>query len=273
MSVETTNRPYRIGIALSGGGARGFAHVGALKAITEAGIKPDVIAGVSAGSVVAVLYAAGLPFHRMMKIFSRSKFRDFCEFKLRGGGLFRIDKFKNHIRKAIPGYENIQDLPIPTYICATDLDNGREVAFTEGDIFERMIASCSIPLIFQPVEIGGVRYVDGGVMHNVPSWAIRDKCDILIGINCSPLDNRKVKNSIFDIGIRTYNLMLKGNVKDDMSLCDIAVEIPDMVDYKTFDLKAIDNVYLRGYTATRHALQQAGLLKTRRKKENPANKE
>lgn len=268
MSEELSQKPKRVGIALSGGGARGFAHVGALKAISEAGIVPDVIAGVSAGSVVAVMYAAGLPFHKMMKIFSRAKFRDFCQFKMRGGGLFRIDRFKDHIRKAIPAYERIEQLPIPTYICATDLDNGTPKAFDSGEIFERMIASCSIPMLFQPVEIDGVRYVDGGVLHNVPSWVLRDKCDILIGINCSPLDNRSTKSSIFDIGIRTYNLMLKGNVKDDMELCDLAIEIPDMVDYKTFDLKDINNVYLRGYTATRHALKQAGLMKPRRHKPN-----
>lgn len=266
MSEDKPTKPYRIGIALSGGGARGFAHVGALKAISEAGITPDVIAGVSAGSVVAVLYSAGMPFNKMMKIFSHAKFRNFCDFKLRGGGLFRIDKFQKHIRKAIPGFDNIEQLPIPTYICATDLDNGIPVAFSQGNIFERMVASCSIPILFQPVEIDGIRYVDGGVLHNVPSWILRDKCDFLIGINCSPLDNRPTKNSIFDVGIRTYNLMLKGNVKDDMDICDLAIEIPDMVDYKTFDLKAIDNVYLRGYTATRFALQQAGIMPKRSSK-------
>lgn len=265
MSEKSTAKPYRLGIALSGGGARGFAHVGALRAIEEAGLKPDVIAGVSAGSVVAVLYSAGVPFHKMMKLFSQARFRDFCELKIRGGGFFKIDKFKRHIKKAIPEIDNIEDLPIPTFIGATDFDHGVPVAFDHGPILERMAASCSIPIIFQPVEIDGVRYVDGGVLHNIPAWILRDKCETLIGINCSPLDNRRTKNSIIEVGIRAYNLMLKGNVREDMGLCDIPIEIPEMVDYKTFDLKAINNVYLRGYTATRHALQKAGLMDKRKK--------
>lgn len=263
MSDSTSQKPYRLGIALSGGGARGFAHVGALKALSEAGIKPDVLAGVSAGSVVAVLYSAGLPFSKILKLFSQARFRDFCEFKIKGGGLFRIDKFKRHIAKAIPDFKNLEDLPIPTYIGATDFDNGVPVAFENGPIMERMVASCSIPIIFQPVTIDGVRYVDGGVLHNIPAWILRDKCEKLIGINCSPLDNRKTKNSIFEVGMRAYSLMLKGNVADDMALCDMQIEIPEMVDYKTFDLKAINTAYLRGYTTTRQILKEHGYLMSR----------
>lgn len=259
MSAESNQKPYRLGVALSGGGAKGFAHVGALRALEEAGLRPDVIAGVSAGAVVAVLYSAGLSDREMLRMFQKAKFRDFCEIKFRGG-LFKIDKFKSHLRKAIPGFRNIEDLPIPTYIGATDLDNGTAVEFHEGDIFERVAASCSVPILFNPTVIDGTRYVDGGVMHNVPTWILRDKCRCLIAVNCSPLpDNRPGRNSILEVGLRTYHLMLKGNVKDDMALCDIAVEIPEMAGYRTFDLKEINNVYLRGYTAARQALQKAGL--------------
>ncbi|MDE5811066.1 MAG: patatin-like phospholipase family protein [Muribaculaceae bacterium] len=257
--TDVTSKPYKLGIALSGGGAKGFAHVGALRAFEELGIKPDCIAGVSAGSVVAVMYAAGVPCHEMMKLFSRVKFRDLCQFSIRGGGFFKIERFKKHIKKVMPKVNTFEDLNIPTFIGATDLDHGTAKVFDSGPLYERMAASCSVPIVFHPVVIDGVRYVDGGVMHNVPSWILRDKCEQLIGINCSPLpsaSSRSKKNSILEVGLRTYDLMLKGNVKDDMDLCDYQIELPEMSSYKTFDLKEINNVYLRGYTATRRFLQE-----------------
>lgn len=258
---SVTEKPYHLGIALSGGGARGFAHIGALKAIEEAGLKPDVLAGVSAGSVAAVLYSSGMSFDAIMDLFSKARFRDFCELKMRGGGFFRIDRFKKLIHKAISPYTDLENLPVPTFIGATDFDNGVPVAFSSGNIVDRVAASCSIPIIFHPVVIDGTRYVDGGVLRNVPSWILRDKCDMLIGINCSPLDNRRAKNTIIDVAMRSYNLMLKGNTKDDMAICDIAVELPEIASYKVFDLKDIHKVYLSGYAATRRVLKEAGLMK------------
>jgi NTE family protein len=130
------------------------------------------------------------------------------------------------------------------------------VAFNEGPIFDIMAASCSIPIVFHPVVIDGVRYVDGGVLRNMPSWIIRDNCDKLIGVNCSPLDNRRTKNSIFEIGLRTYNLMAKSNQAADMALCDLAVSIPEIASYKVFNLKQINQVYIRGYAATKKLLSE-----------------
>lgn len=251
----TSPKPYRIGIALSGGGARGFAHVGALKALEENGIRPDIIAGVSAGAIVAALYASGVPLSKMIKLFTDAKFRDFCELTVKGGGFFKIDKFKGFLRHALGDYSDIGELPIPLYIGATDLDHGTATIFDKGDIVEAVAASCSIPILFRPVEIGGVRYVDGGVLRNMPSWMLRDKCDCLIGVNCSPLPDRNTRNSVMDIALRTYHLMLRANVKDDMKLCDLAVETPEIASYKVFNLKEIQQVYIRGYAAAKSALK------------------
>ncbi|MDE6198511.1 MAG: patatin-like phospholipase family protein [Muribaculaceae bacterium] len=253
--TSTSPKPYRIGIALSGGGAKGFAHVGALKALEESGIRPDAIAGVSAGAVVAALYAAGVPLTKMIKSFTDARFRDFCELTVKGGGFFKIDKFKTFLRQSIGNYNDVCELPIPVYIGATDLDHGVAKVFDKGDIVETVAASCSIPILFRPVEIDGVRYVDGGVLRNMPSWILRDKCECLIGINCSPLPDNNHKNSVIDIALRTYQLMLKANVKDDMTLCDLAVETPEIASYKVFNLKEIQQVYIRGYAAMKSALK------------------
>ena len=254
-------RPYRLGLALSGGGARGFAHAGAIMAIEEAGLKPDIIAGVSAGSVIAVLYAAGVTPLRMAELFARTSFLDFANVSFGEGGFFRIDKFSEFILRALGPYRRLEDLPIPTYLGATDLDNGKAVAFSEGEIGPRMMASCSIPIVFRPVEIDGVKYVDGGVLRNHPAWILRDKCDMLIGVNVSPLKKVPRYKSVFDVALRTYNLMAKANQALDMSLCDISVQTPEITDVAVFDLKNIKKVFLSGYTQTRKALIEAGLWK------------
>lgn len=261
----SNEKKYRLGLALSGGGARGFAHVGALKAIEEAGLKPDIISGVSAGSVVAVLYAAGIPIDDMPHLFDNKGFSDFVNMKMGNGGLMCLDKFKKFIMQAISkvgNYKNLEDLPLTTYIGATDIDNGKAIEFHTGSIGERMIASCSIPIIFKPVKIEGINYVDGGVLRNHPAWIIRDKCEHLIGVNVSPMRMPGKTSSIIDVALRTYNLMAKSNQAADMAMCDLSVQTPELSSYKVFDLKNIKAVITSGYIHTRRALKDAGWWKS-----------
>lgn len=240
---------YRTGLVLSGGGARGFAHAGAIKALAEVGIKPDIVAGVSAGSIAAVMYAAGIEPEKMLELFLNARFTDFCELGVPKDGFFNLDRFKTFLRRNIP-YANLEDLPIPTVIGATDLDNGRKVAFETGPLAERVVASCSIPIVFKPVKIDGVRHVDGGVLHNLPAWTIRDRCKYLIGINCSPLSKTPVSNSLIDIALRSYELLAKTNVVADMELCDIVIRTDEIAKYKVFNLKQIEKVFESGYRYT-----------------------
>ena len=265
-SEAAGQRPYRVGVAFSGGGARGFAHIGALLALEEAGLKPDVIAGVSAGSVVAVLYGAGLTPMQIVEIFARAGLRDFTELNLGGGGLVSIVKFMDFIMAAIAPKKNLEDLEIPTYIGVSDLDNACPHAFHTGAIGLRMMASCSIPIVFPPVLIDGVHYVDGGVLRNHPAWIIRDMCELLIGVNVSPMPPKKEKyKSIIGVALRTYNLMAKANQADDMALCDISVSTPEIAKHAVFDLKNIKELVVLGYKNTRSALVEAGLWNTERR--------
>ncbi|MCH5220781.1 MAG: patatin-like phospholipase family protein [Muribaculaceae bacterium] len=253
-------KQYRLGVALSGGGARGFAHAGALMAIEEAGLKPDVLAGVSAGSVIAVMYASGIKPLEMAEIFASTGFRDFAELSFGNGGFMKIDKFKSFVMNVLGDKKSLEDLEIPTYLGATDLDHGEPVAFSTGEIGPRLIASCSIPIVFRPVDIDGVNYVDGGVLRNHPAWIIRDKCETLIGVNVSPLiQTTKKPKSIVEVALRTYNLMAKANQTTDMDLCDVSVETPEIANMAVFDLKNIKKVFLSGYIHTRKALKEAGL--------------
>lgn len=253
---ERPKPPYRLGVALSGGGARGFAHVGALKALEEAGMKPDVIAGVSAGAVAAVMYAAGVPLDEMLSLFTSTKFTDFARPSLiHGDGMFSLMRFKQFIEEAT-GIDRLENLRIPTYVGVTDLDHGEPAEFHEGPLGERVVASCSIPIVFSPVEIDGIHYVDGGVLRNLPAWIIREKCETLIGINVSPLRTFEYKKSFLDIGMRTYNLMAKANQQQDMDICDHVIITPELIHYQVFNLKDIHKAYLSGYAAAHRTIRQ-----------------
>lgn len=250
--------PYRIGLALSGGGARGFAHAGAIKALLEVGIRPDIIAGVSAGSVVAALYAAGRTPEEMVEIFKSASFRDFAEFKVPRDGLFGLDRFREFLRNQLAPFRRIEELPVKTVIGVTDIDRGVKVAFEEGQLESVVTASCSIPIVFKPAVIDGVRYVDGGVTANLPAWAIRDRCRYLIGINCSPLMRRKPKNNIADIAMRSYELMAKNNALLDCDRCDMLVRTEEIAKHQAFNLKEIDKVFESGYRDTMNHLLYYG---------------
>ncbi len=252
-------RPYHIGVALSGGGARGFAHAGALLAIEEAGLKPDIIAGVSAGAIAAVLYSGGLKPMDIAQRFANRGFRDFATLNIGREGIFKFDRLESFIYSSIGNKRNLEDLGIPTYLGVTDFDNGVSTYFNSGEIGPRVAASCSIPIVFRPVEIDGVNYVDGGVLRNHPAWIIRDKCDILIGVNVSPLRQGKGYKSLVDVAMRTYNVMAKANQTRDMALCDVSVQTPEIAAYAVFDLSNIKNVFISGYVHTRRALREAGM--------------
>lgn len=257
--IQGSPHKKRLGVALSGGGARGFAHAGALMAIEEAGLKPDVIAGVSAGAIIAVLYAAGRTPLEMATIFARAGFRDFTEINFGTSGFMRIDKFKHFIYQAIAPAICFEDLAIPTYVGVTDLDRGKPAYFCSGVIGPRLMASCSIPIVFTPIKIDGTRYVDGGVLRNLPAWIIRDKCDLLIGVNVSPVDAEVHTENIMAVAMRTFDLMSRANQEQDMELCDISVSTPDISQYAVFDLRKIKSIFMSGYIHTRNALIEAGL--------------
>ncbi len=246
----------KYGMAFGGGGARGFAHIGVLMAMEQFGIYPEVVSGVSAGSVAAVLYGAGFKPDDMIECFAESqKFGDYTQWSVPKSGLFKLDKFGAMIESWLP-VKNLEDLKIPTVVCATNFDKGSSVGWCKGEIVPRVLASCSIPIVFQPVIINHVHYVDGGVLRNLPAWAIRDFCKILIGSNCSPLKrNYAYKPSLIDIADRTFQLMAKANVLQDINLCDYVIMPQPIAESKTFDLTSLRKNVTIGYDAACRVLE------------------
>ena len=251
------HRSQRRGLALSGGGAKGFAHIGVLLAFERFGMKPDVISGVSAGSIAAVLYGAGLTPKEMLECFLEfGRFSDFTEWAVPKSGFFKLDKFGKILEQWLP-VTTLEEMKIPTVICATDFDHGKSVGWASGEIVPRVLASCSIPIVFKPIRITGINYVDGGVLRNLPAWAIRRHCSTLFGSNCSPLNRHyRFKSSIIDIAIRSYQLTTKANTLQDLNLCDYVIQTPKTAETKVFDISQMRKVALYGYEEASKVLEK-----------------
>lgn len=254
--IGLVNKPS-VGVALSGGGAKGFSHIGALMALETFDMTPGILSGVSAGAIAAALYGAGLTPKEMMECFAEtSKFGDFTEWAIPKEGLFRLTKFGRLLESWLP-VKNLEEMNIPTVICATDFEKGKSVGWSKGEIVPRVLASCSIPIVFHPFVINGVHYVDGGVLRNLPAWAIRDYCKTLFGVNCSPLrPNYQYRDSILDIALRSYNLMSKSNTLQDIQMCDKVVNLRQVSHVGTFELKAMQQTVNTGYDLTCRMLEE-----------------
>ncbi len=240
-------KKYKIGLALSGGGLKGFAHAGALQAMEEHGIKPDIIAGTSAGSVVAVLYSAGYKPYEICEFFEDKKFTSFTELTIPVSGLFKPQRFADFIAEKVH-YKNLEDLPIPVRIAATDLDHGVGVVFDSGEISKRVMASSTVPVIFEPTVIDGVTYVDGGIFRNFPVSIIRDDCEKVIGVNVSPLVAAKYNKNMIGIASRAYGFMFRANTLVDRKKCDLLVEVAEALKYdNSFDLSKVEDIFSLGY--------------------------
>lgn len=253
-------KQYNIGLALSGGGVRGFAHIGALRALEDVGIKPDVIAGVSAGSIVASFYAAGMSADEIFDLFGSIDMSKFLQVDITKSGFLKLDKFKRFLETNLP-IKNIEELLIPTIIAATDIEQQHEMPFTSGNIAERVVASCSIPLVFRPVKIDGSYCVDGGVLHNLPSFYLRPLCNTVIGVNVSPLKLGPIKLNVRSLAYRTYKLMTMRNVVADKQLCDLLVDIISIQGHSTFDTSAANKIAQKGYFETMKILKNSQLIK------------
>lgn len=247
----------KIGVALSGGGAKGFSHIGVLMALERFDIRPHILSGVSAGSIAGVLYGAGLSPSDIVRCFTEaSKLGDFTEWSIPREGLMKLDRFGRLLEEWLP-VSRLEELKTPVIVCATDLDHGKSVGWSKGEIVPRVIASCSIPVVFQPKKINGINYVDGGVLRNLPAWAIRRHCTTLIGCNCSPMrEGGEGKKSVIDIALRTFHLMLKANIAQDLRLCNHVIQIHGGdVKVPTFDLSYLHQGVMAGYEAACRVLE------------------
>jgi NTE family protein len=204
-------RPHevRIGLALGGGAARGFAHIGVIKALEAHGIHPDLVAGTSAGSVVAALYASGmsgLEMNRAALKLDEASISDWA-MPFRSRGLIKGVALENYLNTTLNG-RKIEQLKIPLGVVATDLRTGEPILFQRGNTGQAVRASCSIPSLFEPVVIGDHEYVDGGLVSPVPAaFAHKMGADFVIAVDISSRPESGVTASSLDMLMQTFTIM------------------------------------------------------------------
>ena len=254
MAIFGKNYQYYLGYALSGGGAKGFAHLGALEVFEAYGLKPDVIVGTSAGSMAGVFYADGFAPEEIGELFKKKEFREFIEFSLPTSGFFKSTGIKKFLKDNLRA-KTFEQLKIPFMAVTTDWENAATVVFSEGSsLVDAVIASCTVPVVFRPIFINDVPYVDGGLLKNFPVSVIREQCKYVIGVNVSLPTALSEKANIKTTAERAFKLMSNANTLIDQCLCDILVEAKGLHKYSMFDLNNIDAIKEIGYECAADAL-------------------
>jgi len=253
-------KEYSIGLVLSGGGARGFAHLGVLKSLNDAGIYPDVIAGTSAGALVGVLYADGYSPDEILKIMNTTSKLHYIRPTVPREGLLQISGIERILKENLRA-KKFEDLKIPIYITATDLNNGKAVYFNSGELLKVVIASASIPVLFNPVIIDKIHYVDGGVLDNMPIKPIEGRCDLMIGSFVNPTGYEKTVTSLVQIAERTFMLNMSKELDFKEKKFDIFISPPELKNYKILDPEKAVEVFDIGYKATKDKLEDPEIRK------------
>ena len=248
-------KKYKVGLVLSGGGAKGFAHVGALQALNEAGIFPDIISGVSAGAIAGALYADRHSPEEIMLLFSETKIYKYVEFILPKRGLLKMTGLTKIISQNLRA-KTFEELSIPLYVAATDLNNGKSVFFNKGELIKPVLASATVPVLFSPVKIDSTIFVDGGVLNNFPIDPIEKKCNYLIGIHVNPFGYLEEFNSMVSVAERSFHLSFSTHLGKKVEKCDIFIEPAELKKYRLLDISKIKEIYKIGYKETKRILSE-----------------
>lgn len=253
--ADSGKKQYKIGIVLSGGGAKGFGHLGILEALNERGIFPDIIAGTSAGAFAGALYADGHSPKEILSFFKKKTFSEFAKFTFPQSGLLNTLPFHTFLENHLKA-RTYEDLQRPLYVATTDIERGKSKVFHSGNLIPTIVASCSIPIIFPPVEIDKCYYVDGGLFRNLPVTPIRSICEKIIAINVSPITYVEFKPALKYVAERTFHYMSASNTFFDRDLTDYLIESDDLSNYTIFDLEHAKDIYQKGYEVAMAYIKQ-----------------
>jgi NTE family protein len=249
--------PPRIGLALGGGAARGFAHVGVIQVLEEAGIKPVVVAGTSAGSLVAALYASGKSGGQLQQVAESMEEATFADWTLPifNRGVLRGDALARYVNTQV-GFKLIEDMAIPLGIVATDLHSGQDTVFQRGDTGTAVRASSAVPAVFQPVRISGREYVDGGLVSPVPVRAARRMgAELVIAVDISSAPEGNLAGGTLEILLQTFAIMGKSINTLELRDADVVVR-PSLTGVSSADFGARKRSIEAGRQAMLQALPQ-----------------
>lgn len=247
-----------IGVVLSGGGALGYAHVGALQAIEEAGYKPQIVSGTSMGALIGVLYAAGYSPKQIMQFAEEEKFYRRRHILKRGSrqhpGLYSMKKVSDVLLQKI-SHNSFDSLEKQYCVCVMNMTEAiPEYICSGGQLVEYVLASASIPTVFDAQHINGIQYTDGGMLNNFPAQPIADVCDFLIGVDVLPLTHKQAVKSYESLLFALRDVQHVNSLPGRQS-CDILIEVHAIDTYNEFDFERYRELYEIGYKAAKAQLQ------------------
>ena len=259
--VAVPKRPPKIGLALGGGAVRGFAHVGVIAALEEAGIKPDMVVGTSAGSLVAAIYATGKTAAQLQQAALAMEEADITDWTLPffGRGMLRGDALARYINLQVNN-KLIESMLIPLGIVATDLRTGQGALFRQGDTGMAVRASSAVPSVFNPVKIGAAEYVDGGLVSPVPvRFARQMGAELIIAVDISSAPEGNASDSQLAILLQTFAIMGKSINRYELKDAELVVR-PALVGVKSGDFTAKRRAIDAGKLAMQQAMPQLKAL-------------
>lgn len=253
-AAPSVRKPVRLGLALGGGAARGFAHVGVLQVLEEAGIQPQLVVGTSAGSMVAAFYASGRNGEQLQKLAETMEEAAITDWNLplSSRGFLKGDALAKYV-SAVTDSKRIEDLAMPLGIVATDLHTGLGVLFQKGDIATAVRASSAVPAMFDPVRIGGREYVDGGLVSPVPvRYARQMGADVVLAVDISSNPESNKTGGMLQVLLQTFSIMGKSIKEYELKEAEIVVKPAlDGVGSTSFSQRQ------KSIQAGRQAMQQA----------------
>ena len=240
----------KIGLALSGGGSRCIAQLGAMHYFEEKGLKISEISGSSGGAIVAGLYATGLSAYEVFEKLKDINFKSHLKYNFTNGSLHHLESAISNFQEMF-GVMDIKDLEIPFYCTVVDYKSGEVVYKTKGDLVTMILASSALVPFFAPIEYEGDIYIDGGFCDNLPAYPLKKSCEYIIGINVNPMF-AKIKNSFKAHIERSMFIMLNHNIKAGKKECDLFMEIKEMGRYSIFDVKNFELFFELGYNECKY---------------------
>ncbi|MEL6668713.1 MAG: patatin-like phospholipase family protein [Bacteroidota bacterium] len=241
----------KIGLSLSGGGARCAAHIGVLQALEEADLKPIQLVGVSSGAIVGALYAAGKKPAEILDFVKQASLFKLFGFGLPTKGLATLNYLNKKLAESLGADTQLQDLDLPLHVGTTNMNIGQLELFNTGSVRELVCASCALPFVFKPIEINGYQYADGGIFSNMPMEPLQQNPEIDLVVGSNVVSSGSVASSdlsnLWGILWRTFDLSVIANTKPSIAACDITFEPPDLNQYNIFAFSKIDEMYEAGY--------------------------
>lgn len=261
MNSLTTHIPKpKLGITLSGGGARGFSHLGVLQAFDELQIPIAKLSGSSAGAITAALYASGKKPQEILEIINKRSFWKYVNLRPSKWGLMNLKKMGKILAEELV-VSTFEDLKIPLVICATNISRGNAAYFCTGDLVNPILASSAIPLIFKPIEIDGYKYLDGGLSNNLPLEGISE-CDFKVAVNVTPFHKSLPVKSAKDVVMKSIYISVDMQTKLKSEKADLVIEPDGIMRFDGMSMKDADKLFEIGYNSAIRILKEANFDKT-----------